>query len=291
MSRTKHQSPHYPDLIGQLGKSYHLELITDRARTEAIFAALRRVLRDDMVFCELGCGTGIFSVYAATRVKKCYAVEIDPEMWKDAKRNIEDSHYSTKITLLNEDAMEVSLPEQADVIFCEMMSIWCVEEPQIKVINRARQDLLKPGGIVVPMRIVNLADLGHYDFRRSFSDGEITMKAVCPLFTGIHRPAIMTERLKCLELDFVDQIDTDLSVDVKFTAMASGTINCARLTSIVQFDSGIVFSGSDSLMPPTVVPLQEDLVDVKVGDTIRFRAALRARGNLGESPFVAEVVR
>ncbi|MFC1597002.1 methyltransferase domain-containing protein [Planctomycetota bacterium] len=283
-SRIEHHRPQFEDLFGQFNKSYHLELMTDRARTAVIFDTLRRVLSPDMVFCELGCGTGVFSVYAAGRCKKTYAVELDLKICEVAEKNIEASRFADRIELVRGNALDVELPEKADVIFCEMMSIWTIEEPEIPVANRARNDLLKPGGLFLPLRITNLAELGWYDFR----SGDIVLKAATPLFTGIPKPALMTERRVCKVLDFSDPVDPDLSVDVEFEAIGAGEVNCALLTSFVQMGPRVVFSGSDSLMPPTIVPLHEEIT-VDIGERIRFLASVRARSDLGEAAFVAHV--
>ena len=42
-------------------------------------------------------------------------------------------------------------------------------------------------------------------------------------------------------------------------------------------------------MPPTVVPLLEDL-PVRAGDQLRFQASCRARTDLGEAAFLARRV-
>src|SRR5437763_1464698 len=67
MGRIDHHRPQYPDLFGQFKKSYHLEMVMDRVRTEAVFEALLRSLSPQAIFCELGCGTALFSTYAAAR--------------------------------------------------------------------------------------------------------------------------------------------------------------------------------------------------------------------------------
>jgi predicted RNA methylase len=285
MSRVAHHRPQYPDQFGQFKMSYHLEMISDRARTGAIFESLRRALAGDAVFCELGCGTGIFSIYAAGRCRKVYAVELDPAVAAVARANIEASRFAERIELIVADALTVELPERVDAIFCEMMSIWTIEEPQVPVANRAWLDLLKPDGLFLPSRIINQAELGSYPF----GSGEIVMKAATPLFTSIPRPAVLTERLTCKVLDFSGPVDRNLGVDQEFTAAAEGEVNCVVLSSIVQVGPGVVFSGSDSLMPPTVIPLARALT-VNVGDRLRFRASVRARTDLGEASFVAELV-
>lgn len=283
-SRVDHQRPQYPDLTGHFKRAYHLEMVADRARTEAIFDALRRTLFPDAVFCELGCGTGLFSVFAAAHCKQVYAVELDDTMVGIARENIARSRHAHRIQLVHSDARQAELPEPADIAFCEMMSIWTIEEPQVPVANDARARLLKPGGVFLPLRIVNLVELGHQNFRVR----DIVMKAAMPLFTGITRPAVMTERRVCKELDFSKPVDMDLSVDLELTALAAGLLNCAILSSIVQMGPDVVFAGSDSLMPPTVVPLAEE-VTVKAGDRLRFRASARARSDMGDAVFLCDV--
>jgi len=291
MSRIDHHRPQFPDASGFFKKSYHLEMVTDPIRTDAVFRALRRALRPGDLFCELGCGTGIFSIYAAERCRSVYAVEMDPKMVEIAAENIRKSRFADRIQLIDGDALEFELPkplrgevtERVDVVFCEMMSIWGIEEPQVPVANRARRDLLKPGGQFLPLRIVNLVELGHHPFRV----GEIVMKAAIPLFTGVAKPAVMTERRLCRVLDFSDIVSSDLGADIELHALVSGQINCAVLSSVVQLGPEVVFSGSDSLMPETVVPLSEE-ISVKAGDRLRFRASVRARSDMGEATFLAE---
>ncbi len=283
MSRIDHHRPRYPELYGQFRKSYHLEMVSDWTRTHSIFHALCRALAPGMVFCDLGCGAGIFSTYAAERTQRVYAVEIDPVIAETAKENFASSPFADRIEFIEGNACELDLPERADVIFCEMMSIWCVEEAQVPVFNDAFERHLKPGGVFLPQRIVNLVDLGHYDFQVT----GIEMKAVIPLFTGIAGPAVLTETRVAKTLNFSAPVNRDLSCTLELDAVATGTVNCARLTSIVQMGPEVVFSGTDSLMPSTVVPLSEE-VSVRAGDRLRLQASVRARSDLGESIFRVE---
>jgi len=287
MGRIDHHRPQYPEPKGQFKKSYHLEMVADRQRTGAILRALRLTLSQspDSVFCELGCGTGIFSIYAAGFCKKVYAVELDPKMVAIARQNIVHAKLEHKIELIEGDASTITLPEKADIVFCEMMSIWCIEEPQIPVFNHAVEQILRPGGQYLPSRIVNMAELGHFNFQLE----NVEIKASMPLFTGIPRSGIMTGRRVCRVLDFSQPMDLSLNASTTFEAMGDGTLNCAKLTSIVQMGPQTIFSGSDSLMPLTVAPLQEPL-EVKFGDRIRFDASAHARMDLNEAEFTVQKI-
>lgn len=279
MSRLDHHRPRYPDLLGHFKKSYHMEMIADRVRTDSICDALRRTLRPEHVFCELGCGSGLFSMFAAEVCRKVYAIELDPAIAAVAAANFGTSRHRDRIRLIEDDAMTAELPDgdRADVVFAEMMSIWTVEEPQVVAMNRARRDLLADGGVVLPSRIVNLAELGSY----SFSVRGVELKAALPLFTGIPGPALLTERKVVRVLDFGAAVPLDLGATVEYKALGSGRVNCAVLWSYVELGPGVPFSGSDSLMPPTVVPLQDE-VEVKYGDRIQLLATARAWTDLGE---------
>jgi predicted RNA methylase len=123
MSRIAHHRPDFPDASGFFKKSYHLEMVTDPARTEGVFRALRHALRPSDVFCELGCGTAIFSIFAAERCRKVYAVEMDAKMVEIAASNIAKSRFADRIQLIDGNALDVELPggDRVAAIFSEMI--------------------------------------------------------------------------------------------------------------------------------------------------------------------------
>ena len=150
-TRTTHHTPHYEEnkSKGNFDLSYHLEMLSDRERVEQFKKGIDKVVDKDTIFCELGCGTGVFSIYAAQTAKKVYAIELDEEVYKFAKKNIEASGL-TNITLIHGNAMDVELPEKVDVLFAEMMSIWMIHEPQLIVMNSAVKRLMEPNAISIP---------------------------------------------------------------------------------------------------------------------------------------------
>lgn len=284
MSRVAHHQPAYPDLHGQFRRSYHLELVADDARVGSILRALEETVHPDDVFCEIGCGSGVFAIEAAKRCRKVFAIELDPETADLAEANIQSSGQADRIRVLRGDACEVSLPERSDVALCEMMSIWAVEEPLVPVTRRVVRDLLKPDGILLPLRVVNLVELGWYPYRVL----EVAVPAVVPLFTGMPRAHVMTESRVCRVLDLSEPTSLDLGGQVLVESLVGGRLNCAVLRSVVQMSPSVVFAGSDSLMPPTVVPLERPL-EVRAGQRIRFRAEVRARSTLESGRFTAEL--
>ena len=158
MSRTEYNRPCYNNGVGGFDLAYHYEMVSDQERVSRIKDALDTILTPNMTFCELGCGTGIFSLYAAKTVEKVYAVEYDRNTAAFAEKNFCKSSLKKKITLFNEDATKVILPEKVDVIFAEMLSTALIHEPQVPVINHMRQ-FLKPGGFIIPGRIIALGPI------------------------------------------------------------------------------------------------------------------------------------
>ncbi len=283
-SRIDHHTPQYADALGNFGPAYHLELIRDTERVNRICAGLEESLTEDTIHCELGAGTGIFTIYAAQRCRKVYAVEQDPEVYKIAQANIARSGLAHKIELIQADAMTFRPKIKADTLLMEMMSIWCITEPQIPVMNHAIEHILKPDGLPIPSRIVNIFELGHFDFEVM----GVRCAASIPLFSGIPQPRIMTTSQVFNTFDLKKQNAERIDHTVELTSLMSGRINCARLSSLVQMSENVTFYSTDSLMPQTLIPLNE--VSVKAGDRLRFMASFTTRSSLEAAQFGIEVV-
>lgn len=253
MARTEHHTPDYNETAkGNFRLAYHLEMVSDQERVGQFKKAIDKVVSEDTIFCEVGCGTGIFSIHAARRAKKVYAVELDPEVYAFAKKNIEASGL-TNIELINANAMDVELPEKADVVFCEMLSIWMIDEPQVLVMNSVVKNILKPGGVTIPEKIVNLAELCNVDY---MYDG-IEIKASIAQFTGIKPPRIMSQSKVFDTIRLNETNEESVNHSISFTTLTSGDVNAVRLSSIVKLCDGLNFFSTDTLMPLTIVPLKE----------------------------------
>jgi len=288
MSRTRHHNPRYAS--GSFALSYHLEMLSDRERVEQAKRAIRLAIAecgDAPVFCELGCGTGYFSIFAARHCRRVYAVENDPVVREVAQDNIRRLGLTGKIVLLEGDALSVPVPcEKIDILFCEMMSIWLITEPQVPVVRRWLTDLRSPIRCVIPSRVINMAELAQIDY----GFDELEVRADLAQFSGVCAPRVMTESRVVSEIVFgrpatlVDQ----MKGACEFQALVGGTANCARLSSIVEFFPGVNFFGTDTLMPATIVPLMEDLA-MTAGDRVIFESIYRHRSELTAASFRAQI--
>lgn len=280
MSRARHHNPTRREPEGKFALEYHMEMVSDSERTNRCRLAIEQVVEPDMAFCEIGCGTGIFTVQAANICRKVYAIEIDPVVLEIAKGNVHKAGLSSRVEFLLADACTVTLNEPVDVIFCEMMSIWLVNEPQVPMMNHAREHFLKKNGSVIPGKVINLFELGQFDYL--FDSTEI--RAPLPQFTGVKSPRIMTESKVANVIELTEPTPDEMNVSKKLEVLLSGTLNCVRLTSLVQFAPGVNFYSTDSLMPATIVPLDSD-VTVAEGDLVRFEASYRHHSRIEDSQF------
>jgi predicted RNA methylase len=284
MTRTKHHSPHYEhNGKGNFDEAYHLEMVSDLERVRLFKKGIDKLVNEDTVFCELGCGTGIFSIYAAQRAKKVYAVELDENIHRVAEQNIDQSGLSEKIVLEYGDASSIQLPEKVDVVFCEMLSIWMIEEPQVLIMNHARENLLKPGGITIPEKVINLAELCNVDY----VFGDVEIKSSIAQFTGIKHPRVMTESRVFNVISFDKINPPEISKSIEFNLLTPGTINSMRLSSIVKIADGVNFHSTDSLMPLTIVPLGNELYAGE-GQKVKLTANYRHRESIEDAAFGIE---
>lgn len=289
MTRARHHNPRYAS--GSFQLSYHLEMISDRERVDRGKEAIRAAANDvgqAATFLELGCGTGVFSIFAAQFCKRVYAVESDPEVLAIAKQNISKHRLTKRIELIEGDALLIEPPTSSvDILFCEMMSIWLIAEPQVPVVRRWLKEYRHSLKHVIPRTVVNVAELGQIDYE---FDG-LEIRADLPQFSGVRPPRIMTESraVKRIHLDQESSLEDGIKAECQFRTLVSGRINCARLTSLVEFFPGVPFFSTDTLMPVTIVPLRDDLT-VEANSSVQFYTSYRHRSDLSDSSFAAHLV-
>jgi protein arginine N-methyltransferase 1 len=262
-SRELSQRPEGETGAGAFIPTYHREMLFDRARVRAFQKAIEALGGPDRTLIELGVGTSVLTSFAAGHFGRVIAVERDEEMWNVARANLaRQGLLDRKVTLIRGDALEVDL-EPADVIVGELLSTLMIHEPQVPAFNRARA-LLKPGGRLVPGLVMNLVTLGW----SKFSTAGITFRSPHTLFTGVRGPERLSETRVFFVADFMKgEIPRHVSASIELEALFAGEINALVLETRIETAPGVTFSGSDSLVPPMVVPVEP--LRVARGDLVR----------------------
>ena len=133
----------------------HQTMLADRVRLDAYDKALSEVVRPGSVVADVGAValplTALALRHGAARV---YAIEADPQLAAVAEHIVKASSWSDRVTIVSGDAWRIRLPEQVDVIVAELMGNLGPEEDMDLLIRAVARHDLRPGGVVIPQRLV-----------------------------------------------------------------------------------------------------------------------------------------
>ncbi len=143
-------------LINEAAPYWHFRMMNDEVRNRAYDLALRRYVTPDSLVLDIGCGAGLLSMMAARAgARQVYACELAELMAHQARRIIARNGFDEQITVINKisNRLEVGrdLPTRADVIVAEVFDTGLLGEQALRTFAHAREHLLKPGGVVLPL--------------------------------------------------------------------------------------------------------------------------------------------
>lgn len=155
----------------------HESMIKDRIRTDAYrdFIYDHKSLFKDKIVLDVGCGTGILSMFCAKAGAKLVIAVDNSDIINKARENVFNNNLQSIVKCLRGKIEEVSLPvPQVDVIVSEWMGYCLLYESMLDSVIYARDKYLSPDGLMVPshatLRIAPLADselkASHIDFWR-----------------------------------------------------------------------------------------------------------------------------
>ncbi|MEM9916523.1 MAG: methyltransferase domain-containing protein [Bacteroidota bacterium] len=259
---------------------YYKVMETDHLRVDAFRAAFKKYRQlKNKVVCEVGIGTLALTKFYLPYVKKAYLIESNPNVIPIVKKELKKNGWDKKCVLIHGDALKTELPEKVDYIIGELMSIYCANELQVQIFQHMRQ-FLKPGGKLLPEKIINIAQLCH----TSFEEGHRHY----PLFFTRHLPTQYSMQKQVNVIDLYKEKQMHIQKKTPFRPLLTGTINAVYLHSWIQIAEGANFTGTDSLMPPTVVKLSRP-VKVKAGQKVTLHSDFTYGTSLGKAKFKVTV--
>lgn len=128
-------------------------MLDDTVRMQTYYQAIvnQPALFHQKTVLDVGTGTGVLAIFAARAgAKKVYAVEASPVMAKVAQQLVLDNHLDHIITVLCGTIEEVSIPESVDIIVSEPMGYFLINEQMLQSYLWAKQQYLKPNGLLFP---------------------------------------------------------------------------------------------------------------------------------------------
>ncbi|KAF7730570.1 type I protein arginine N-methyltransferase Rmt1 [Apophysomyces ossiformis] len=214
----------------------HEEMLKDEVRTLSYRASIynNKHLFKDKIVLDVGCGTGILSMFAAKAgAKHVYGIDMS-NIIHQARQIVEDNNLSDKITLIQGKMEEVELPvDKVDIIISEWMGYFLLYESMLDTVLVARDRYLAPGGLIFPdkatMYIAGIED-GEYKEEKieywndvyGFDYSSIKALAIKePLVDTVEARSVVTTPFAMKEIDIATVKKEDLTFRVPFKITAA----------------------------------------------------------------------
>ncbi|KAF7365651.1 Protein arginine N-methyltransferase 3 [Mycena venus] len=133
----------------------HAVMIQDKVRTStyAHFILTNPALFCDAIVLDVGCGTGILSLFAAkSGAKRVFAVDAS-DIAEKAEKIVKANGLEDIITVIRGKVEDITLPDgvqKVDVIISEWMGYALLYESMLDSVLKARDRFLKPEGVMAP---------------------------------------------------------------------------------------------------------------------------------------------
>lgn len=222
----------------------HEEMLKDKVRTESYrdFIYQNPHIFKDKVVLDVGCGTGILSMFAAKAgAKKVIAVD-QSEILYQAMDIIRLNKLEDTIVLIKGKIEEVSLPvEKVDVIISEWMGYFLLFESMLDSVLYAKSKYLAKGGSVYPdictISLVAVSDVSKHADRIAFWDDvygfnmSCMKKAVIPeaVVEVVDHKTLISDPCDIKRIDCHTTSISDLEFSSDFTLRTTKTAMCTAV--------------------------------------------------------------
>jgi len=191
------------------------------------------------IVLDVGCGTGILSLFAARAgAKKVYGIDYSDIVFA-AQQIVKENSMESIVTIIKGKVEEVELPlgpnEKVDIIVSEWMGYCLLYESMLPTVLFARDKWLRKdgNGIILPdiatMSICAIEDADYKEDKINFWDNVYGFKMSCIKKMAIQEPLVdvvdvkqvmsTTARLVSLDLNTVTKEDLAFKVPFKLSAI------------------------------------------------------------------------
>jgi len=230
----------------------HEEMLKDDVRTRSYRNSIlnNKHLFKDKVVMDVGCGTGIMSLFAATAgAKHVYAID-NSAILEQAREIVKDNGFAEVITCIRGKVEEVELPahlpQKVDIIISEWMGYFLFYESMLETVLYARDKWLNPGGILLPDRaslsVVGIEDQDYKEEKINWWDSVWGYNMSCirklamlePLVDTVDHNSVVTDAQEIFVVDLNTVTKEQLSFKVPFSLTATRNDHCHAF--VVYFD-------------------------------------------------------
>ncbi|XP_028294892.1 protein arginine N-methyltransferase 3-like [Gouania willdenowi] len=291
--------------------SIHEEMLKDKVRTESYrdFMYSNPEVFKDKVVLDVGCGTGILSMFAARAGAKQVIAVDQSEILYQAMDIIRANHLEDKITLIKGRIEDIKLPvEKVDIIISEWMGYFLLFESMFDSVLYARDLYLAAGGSVYPdLCNISLAAVGDAQKHRDrvvFWDDvygfnmACMKKAVVPeaVVEVVNAETLISQPTVVKTIDCNSVILSDLEFVSDFCLKMTKTTECTGIVGYfdIFFDKGcsnnkVMFSTGPQVTKThwkQTLFLLETPMDVRAGEELSGTITVRKNKKDPRSLFV-----
>ncbi len=132
----------------------HCGYLTDATRQQRFQEALAQVVRLGDTVVDVGSGFGILGLLCL-KAGASHVWGIDrTEAAEIARETMRRAGLQSRYTCIQDDSRRAILPERVDLIICDHVGNFGFDYGIVEIIGDARRRLLKPGGRIVPERVM-----------------------------------------------------------------------------------------------------------------------------------------
>jgi protein arginine N-methyltransferase 1 len=186
-------------------------------------------LFEGKVVLDVGCGTGILSMFAAKAGAKMVIGVDCSGIIEQARKIVEVNGFADKITLIKGKVEEIELPvEKVDIIISEWMGYFLLYESMLDTVIYARDKWLVEGGVMMPdkatLYIAAIEDGEYKDEKINFWNDVYGFDMSCireiamlePIVDIVDPDAIVSNACPILNLDITTVTKADLAFNADF---------------------------------------------------------------------------
>ena len=236
------------------GTDFPYACLIDEYRTKTFQAAIEQTVKPGDLVVDIGSGSGILAFFAAKAgATQVYAVEIDHLLAESLKKSIWANGFEDKITVVEGNALSVSLPQNANVVIAEIIETGLLDEMQLQVINELRTK----GVISAVTRIIP----GSYESFIRLADVDNNFygfKVMAPIHdwpfysndgNNLHRlkKTFLSEKKSLGRFDFeAAPVPASVSRTISFKIDAGQKVNAVELSGVATLGSGFELGATNA---------------------------------------------